>query len=112
MSQENRAFSIFSLCFERRTLWIVPMALGVMLYGLGVANSARAASQTWIGGGNDGLWTNGANWSGGAAPGLVTTVNNDVATFNGAVGMVSPIIFDNQRNLASFLFDTANAGAY
>jgi autotransporter-associated beta strand protein len=74
--------------------------------------AARAASQTWTGAGGDGLWLTGGNWSGGNPPGAVTTLNNDVATFNGPVGPVSPILIDNQRNLASFLFDTANAGAY
>src|SRR4051812_34937203 len=100
MSEENRAVSIFSLLFERGrrgALRFIPIALAVMVYGLGVANSARAASQTWTGGGNDGLWTNGANWSGGAVPGAVITLNNDIATFNGSVGAVTPIIFDDQR---------------
>jgi hypothetical protein len=52
--------------------------------------SVMAASQTWTGGGNDGLWSTGANWSGGAMPGAINTlpntVSNDVATFNGPVG--------------------------
>jgi hypothetical protein len=75
-----------------------------------------AASQTWTGGGIDGLWSTGANWSGGAMPGAINTlpntVSNDVATFNGPVGAVSPIIFDNLLNVASIVFDTADAGAY
>src|SRR5687767_13877976 len=74
--------------------------------------AARAASQTWTGGAGDGLWLTGGNWSGGTPPGAVTTLNNDVATFNGPVGAVSPIVIDNQRNVGSILFDTANAGAY
>jgi autotransporter-associated beta strand protein len=79
---------------------------------VGFATGVRAASQTWTGGGADGVWGNGANWSGGAAPGAILTLNNDVAAFNGPVGPVTPILIDDQRNLASFLFDTANAGAY
>src|SRR5215218_835366 len=66
---------------------------------LAMPSVARAASQTWTGAGGDGLWLTGANWSGGAAPGAVTTLNNDVATFNGGVGPVTPIVIDNQRNL-------------
>src|SRR5678815_1778331 len=53
------------------------------------ATSAMAASQTWTGLGGDGLWSNGANWSGGAAPGVINPavngLSNDVATFNGPV---------------------------
>src|SRR5687768_3668992 len=81
-----------------------------------IATTVMAASQTWTGAGGDGLWSNGANWSGGAMPGVLNPapagVSPDVATFNGPVGAVSPIIFDNLLNVASFLFDTADAGAY
>src|SRR5436190_17001096 len=77
------------------------------------AASVMAASQTWTGLGGDGLWTTGTNWSGGAAPGVINPlpggVSQDVATFNGPVGAASPIIFDNLRNVASFLFDSADA---
>ena len=80
------------------------------------SSRVMAASQTWTGGGGDGLWTTGTNWLGGAAPGGINPapagVSQDVATFNGPVGAVSPIIFDNLRNVASIVFDTANAGAY
>jgi autotransporter-associated beta strand protein len=86
--------------------------LAVLVCALGLPDPAQAASQTWTGAGNDGVWSNGANWSGGAAPGAVVNVNSDIATFNGPVGTVSPITFEDQRNIASFLFDTADAGAY
>src|SRR5687767_14235254 len=76
------------------------------------ASSVMAASQTWTGLGGDGLWSTGANWSGAAAPGAIVTLTQDVATFNGPVGAVSPISFPNQQNIGSFLFDTADAGAY
>src|SRR6185436_2993925 len=80
------------------------------------ATSAMAASQTWTGAGGDGLWITGTNWSGGAAPGgnnpAPGGVSQDVATFNIPVAANSPIIIDNLRNVASLLFDTADAGAY
>lgn len=38
---------------------------------------AHAATITWTGGGNDGLWSNTANWAGGVAP-----VSNDIVTID------------------------------
>src|SRR4051812_60906 len=94
-----------------RSQWNVAPVLAAMVVGM-LATGVFAASQTWTGLAGDGLWITPGNWSGNAPPGAVTTNNNDVATFNGPVGAVSPIIFDDHRNLASFLFDTASAGAY
>ncbi|HEY7116306.1 MAG TPA: autotransporter-associated beta strand repeat-containing protein [Tepidisphaeraceae bacterium] len=108
----TRVFSSWSARGARRAVRAGLICLLALASALDFPTGARAANQTWTGGGNDGLWSNGANWSGGAAPGAIVTLNNDVATFNGPVGTVSPILIDNQLNLASFLFDTADAGAY
>src|SRR3954469_21348853 len=81
-----------------RVIW----TMAAMASAIGATN-LMGASQTWTGVGGDGQWSTGSNWSGGVAPGAITNNNSDVATFNGAVGVLSPIIFENQRNLGSFL---------
>jgi autotransporter-associated beta strand protein len=97
--------------------------------------SARAASQTWTNAPVSQIWTNTANWAGGAYPGVVDLSNNttvaDIATFNtpipisGIGGASLPIITtdcDKPANslpatnrclqISGITFDTANCGAY
>src|SRR4051812_43123626 len=91
---------------HRRRTKVISTALAIA--SAMVATSAMAASQTWTGVAGDGIWSTGGNWSGGAMPGVINPplngLSNDVATFNGAVGTVSPIIFDSLLNVASLLF--------
>jgi autotransporter-associated beta strand protein len=85
-------------------------------------NSAQAASQVWSDTATDALFQTGTNWVGGAAPGTAAggyanaTRNNDIATFNAAVGTfggaANPIQTDVNRFLKGFTFDTAAAGSH
>lgn len=86
------------------------------------AATVQAASQNWSATPVDALFATGANWSGGAAPGTAAggyannTRNNDIATFNAAVGSfggpANPIQTDANRFLKGFTFDTAAAGSH
>ncbi len=85
-------------------------------------NSAQAASQVWSATPTDAFFQTGANWVGGAAPGTAAggysnaTRNNDIATFNAAVGTfggaANPVQTDINRFLKGFTFDTAAAGSH
>lgn len=81
-----------------------------------------AASQAWTNAPVDNTWTNINNWVGRGAPGNINPAPNglsaDVATFTNALPIsgigsaASPIVPDAARDLGSFVFDTANCGAY
>ena len=55
-------------------------------------------------------WSDGTNWSGGAAPGATTgTTSGGIALFNAAYtnpGVNLPIVVDSGRNIAGITFDT------
>lgn len=101
---------------------------GATILSLMSSPAVFAASQSWVAEPADAQWVNGANWSGGAAPGGINmtgnTVNNDTATFSNAIpgsligSATIPILVDDattdgnrSRQLGSILF-TGNAGAY
>lgn len=81
---------------------------------------ATASDQTWTGGSAvDGNWSTGANWSGGAAPGSTTVLDNgDVATFNAAIANTwgnaagNPVVIDSaSQNIGGLTF-TGSPGNY
>jgi len=84
-----------------------------------MSHSARAASQTWDGGGGNANWSTVNNWVGDtAAPGdTASTSNGDVATLNAAIAngwgnAGTPIVIDSAtQNLGGISFDAA-AGNY
>src|ERR1017187_8988152 len=87
--------------------------------GLTATQKAQAASQTWTNAPADNQWTNVLNWNSKAVPGaLNSSTTADVATFTNALpisgigGAGNPITNDATRGVRSFLFDTANCGAY
>ena len=85
---------------------------------LGGAAHLKAASQTWDAGAGNLNWTSAANWSNDLQPGG-TVQNNDVATFNialggaGEGGVTNPVLIDTTTiNIGGITFSTANVGAF
>ena len=91
----------------------------ITIIGLTATLKVQAASQTWTNAPVDNTWANTNNWVGKAVPGaLNSSTTADVATFTNALpisgigGAGNPITNDATRSIRSFLFDTANCGAY
>ena len=91
----------------------------ITIIGLTATLKVQAASQTWTNAPVDNTWANTNNWVGKAVPGaLNSSTTADIATFTNALpfsgigGAGNPITNDATRSIRSFLFDTANCGAY
>jgi autotransporter-associated beta strand protein len=76
---------------------------------------ASAASQTWSNTGTASAnWSEGTNWSGGAAPGATSgNTSTDVATFNTSAGTygtsANPILIDSGRNISGLTFNGSSS---
>jgi autotransporter-associated beta strand protein len=94
----------------------------IALLAVITAQQLNAASQTWSSTPVDTVWTNTSNWAGGAIPGVIyvtgNTVNNDIVTFNSALGggtiggVTDPIQIDLNRHIGGITFTGASVGAY
>src|ERR1035437_130229 len=97
----------------------LPLTALITIIGLTATLKVQAASQTWTNAPVDNTWANTNNWVGKAVPGaLNSSTTADIATFTNALpfsgigGAGNPITNDATRSIRSFLFDTANCGAY
>ncbi|MDR1145722.1 MAG: autotransporter-associated beta strand repeat-containing protein [Verrucomicrobiales bacterium] len=77
----------------------------LVIAGGALLASASAASLTWTGGAEDGLFSSGENWSSGTAP-----VNNDILIFSGTNG-AEPLTLTNDLGGLSVNTILYNAGA-
>lgn len=87
------------------------ISAGVVITG----QSAQAATGSWTGS-TDANWGTATNWTASPAPGNLTGLNTEVATFNAALngtigGASNPIVIDSGRRIGGISF-AAGAGAY
>ncbi len=114
---------------RRRVLQAAVAVAAAAVSSASLVSNLRAADQTWVGNPVDALWSNAANWSGAAVPGIiggtaVNPTNPDLVTFNSPIdpgsqigSALHPITIDaaaagtTPRQIGGILFDGA-AGAY
>ena len=89
-----------------RAMGAAALTMAAAAAALLMPGKVRAATDTWAGGANDGLWSSAANWSPATTP-----VGGDTLSFGSVTGASTVLTDDITATFASMVFNGASDGA-